>query len=98
MIFTTHEEDLKGYFSVVLVMRLIPKYSIATVSHLSDESPPASPHSECEVRVELEEVLRDVGDVRQEARGREGAGHQTGLIWHRLSMGVSKCLTISIFG
>ena len=98
MIFTTHEGDFKGYFIVVHVMRLIPKYSIATVSHLSDESPPASPHSECEVCVELEEVLRDVGDVRQKARGREGARHQTGLIWHRLSMGVSKCLTISIFG
>ena len=43
--------------------RLFPDDSIAAVPHLFNKSPPASSHSEGEVRVEFEEVVGDVGDV-----------------------------------
>ena len=57
-------------------MRLFPNDSIAAVPHLFNKSPPASSHSEGEVRVEFEEVAGDVGEVRQEARGGQRAREQ----------------------
>ena len=44
-------------------VRLFPNDSIAAVPHLFNKSPPASSHSEGEVRVEFEEVVGDVGEV-----------------------------------
>ena len=55
---------------------MLPKYSVAAVPHLFDQSPPSPPHPEGEVGVELQEVGGDVGDVRQEPGGRQGGREQ----------------------
>ena len=62
-------------------MRLFPDNSVAAVPHLFDQSPPASSHSEGEVRVEFEEVVGDVGEVREDARGGERAREQGSFFW-----------------
>ena len=54
-------------------MRLFPDDSIAAVPHLFNQSPPASSHSEGEVRVEFEEVVGDVGEVWEDARAGQRA-------------------------
>ena len=55
---------------------MLPKYSVAAVPHLFDQSSPSPPHPEGEVGVELQEVRGDVGDVRQEPGGRQGGREQ----------------------
>ena len=62
-------------------MRLFPDDSIAAVPHLFDQSPPSSSHSEGEVRVELEEVVGDVGEVGEDARCGQRARQQGSFLW-----------------
>ena len=57
-------------------MRLFPDDSIAAVSHLFHQSPPASPNSEGKVCVEFQEVIGDVGEVGEDARGGQRARQQ----------------------
>ena len=59
---------------LTLGVRLFPDDAIAAVSHLFHQRPPASSHSEGEVRVELQEVVGDVGEVGEDPRGGQGAG------------------------